>query len=253
MKSIQYLLIITLLSACTWSEPDGPGSNIDYFPSAYILGFCPIEIQRCDFQYRTFDFGGSSSKKWCIYVRSVDSQWKNFDIPQFLPGGKHVKQPEVYWNKLREIGDTAYNEKRRIFDRQYGILAGDYEGYVIDGEIECIDVYCNYHVDSQHPAGTSLADMVKIIWSDPYWIVKNGYKSYSGEDAYYGYKGFPHANRVQRLEEFNKSTHLYMGHLFYIVPEEFQFDEGKQYTVILRLSDGKQVEIKPNVFHKPNE
>ncbi len=96
--------------------------------------------------------------------------------------------------------------------------------------------------DSQHPAGTSLADMVKIIWSDPYWIVKNGYKSYSGEDAYYGYKGFPHANRVQRLEEFNKSTHLYMGHLFYIVPEEFQFDEGKQYTVILRLSDGKQVE-----------
>ena len=107
--------------------------------------------------------------------------------------------------------------------------------------------------DSQHPAGTSLADMVKIIWSDPYWIVKNGYKSYSGEDAYYGYKGFPHANRVQRLEEFNKSTHLYMGHLFYIVPEEFQFDEGKQYTVILRLSDGKQVEIKSNVFHKPNE
>jgi hypothetical protein len=65
--------------------------------------------------------------------------------------------------------DISYNKKRDF------IAVPDW-GLIYKGDIVSIDVVSNADFDAQHPAGSSLNDIVRVISVSPYPYIVSGYK-----------------------------------------------------------------------------
>ena len=254
MKSIQYLLIITLLSACTTTDPEGKGESGPYtYPPAYILGFCPVENLICNATHKKFEINESKKKIGFITFTNTPTTlniecrfFLTDDNYQYRYPGNPDNQPIPYWNKIKEMGDTLFDKYQRMFERNYGIDYGPFDGLVVNGTITAIDITCNQDIDNRHPAGSSLSDIISIVYSDHYWVTLNGYVSYKGKDAYNvtDKNQFPNALRIQRLSEFNLTPHPYIGCHYQLYADNLQFSEDCVFTIYVNTAEGKQVQVE---------
>jgi|GEM_PF-6927952 len=79
---------------------------------------------------------------------------------------------DYYYELTEKIGDTSYNAK-------YGDTR-----YANADTLRYINVTCDKAIDSNHPAGSSLNDILSLYFMDICAYVKNGYMPVTGPDYY---------------------------------------------------------------------
>ncbi len=89
---------------------------------------------------------------------------------------------EKYEELCIKNGDTSYNKEDRLRP-EWDNTSGKYTSYVYVQNFVAIDVVSNRDFDENHPAGTSLADIVKYSCHSYWGFVSGGYKDF--DSTYY--------------------------------------------------------------------
>ncbi|NDV70365.1 hypothetical protein [Dysgonomonas sp. 25] len=150
MKTIYNILLFACLilafSSChsTEDEPISGAFYSENFVQAYIIP------DRMEISVR--DYGHLQS---FIYVKFYGTEIDNMS-------DAHEEQFSLYSQKY---GDTHYNQKLVPFTN-----------WAMGEDIQTIDIRCDKDIDSEHPTGTSLNDVIKLFAASPYRFIQNDYK-----------------------------------------------------------------------------
>ena len=247
----KYLCLSLLMMFLSCDSDNGTIEIPDYptdIPPAYITGFCPLQIGEmlavqnssfsktkeyfCSNHYHDNNFDPNILN---IFVEMANPEWQN----QYVASTPVKDQPSDYWGKVTALGDGKFFGFYLTYSRFYPNITG----FVIDGEVVNVYVTCNRDIDSKHPAGSSLEDILSILYSDPYWVVQNKYRTYKGADACTNdpTTSFPYALRQQPLRVFNQSSHPYIGSVFHLLADNLTFnnDVSYEFTVTITTKDGQ--------------
>jgi hypothetical protein len=259
MKKILFIFFIILLSMvivrCDINERLGPGLP-PMNPKSYIQGFYelnemrvfPMSGYRVNKENNTINLGEWRFEAPKVYEISdgigisvtIRSEEIGKGLISWEKGGSYT---DYYYELVEKIGDTSYNSRLMSGLSSRGIIS-------IADTLQAVTITCNRQIDENHPAGSSLNDIFSVYFEDPYAIVKNGYKSLTGEN-YYSLEGlpdkFPHSLFGARLSSVDFTTKLYMGIEWGLVLETAPQNTGEYiFTVSITNKAGKTIEKTAN-------
>lgn len=175
MKRYKFLLVALLcfLCGCGWMPP-WEYYNAESFIAYYLAGDIQVGFQRNN------------------YIRNnyINLYWATFDTNEYSYKSRG-KEKEIYEELCVKHNDTGYN-KREADPKE--LETGDFTYRMVYWkDFVAIDVISDRDFDTEHPAGSSLGDVV-MYWGFSYWeYVKSGYTFiYEGE-----YFPLPHSNPIE--------------------------------------------------------
>ena len=178
----------------------------------------------------------------------------NFDLKESrVDDSNYTLRITFTGEELREASDLTSD---KFYEVANNFGDGSYTGYVLPWEnqavteaIASIDVVCDKDFNEQHPAGSSLGNIMMLGASSPYEFIRAGYQKVTIEDSDYpkyweqmalndgvGYK--PVKLLVSSVNEEN-SQMLYPYCYLYFEEEPAQSGEYV-FTVTIRTSEGKE-------------
>jgi hypothetical protein len=189
-----------------------------YFDS-YITVFTPadsissIDVGRggyIDWNKRTLEFNSSIMSPGFFMDIFISS--KTTYSPYYYEVPNYKLSRDKFNEYITLLGDTSFHKAHR----RYGMLDGD-GAIVISDTLKSVSITCDKTIDKDHPANSELRGMFKVFYDDFYYIVKNGYKSYTGPDAFtcpdrYMDKHFPYAFRCEDLSSVDFPNRPFFSH-----------------------------------------
>lgn len=137
-----------------------------------------------------------------------------------------------YWNYVEKIGDTGYNSTVR-----WGVLS-DYPLAITD-TLQSIKITCDKEFNPSSPAGSDLSGLFSVYFESPYRTVKNGYKSYEGDNTVNVTDipaDYPHTMIGGRLKGFNFIDYPFIAPMWFCALE-FAPDKTASYTFTVTVDN----------------
>ena len=252
-----YLVLLSVgIAGCEGNEAPGPYGRPPVNEKSYIQGF---------FELNDLHVGPISGFKVNKDNNSITLD-TSFDAPRvydisnnvglsILIGSEGIGKGLINWQKGRDsyfdyynelvekIGDTSYNSKLMYGFSSNGIVA-------VADTLQSVNITCNKQIDEKHPAGSSLNDLFSVYFEDPYAVIKNGYKSLTGEN-YYSLEGiipeilkdFPYSIFGAKLSSVDLTTKPYMGIAWRVLLDTAPETTGEYtFTVSITNKQGKTIE-----------
>jgi hypothetical protein len=255
---ISYLALLSLVIAGCGRDNEAPGP---YGPpvneKSYIQGFFELN------DLHVFPMSGFKANKENNSIKFAEDA--GFDAPRvyeisnnvgisILIGSQGIGKGLIDWKKggdsyvdyynelVEKIGDTSYNSKLMYGFSSNGIVA-------VADTLQSVNITCNKQIDERHPAGSSLNDLFSVYFEDPYAVIKNGYKSLTGEN-YYSLEGipeilkdFPYSIFGAKLSSVDLTTKPHIGTYWTLVLETAPETTGEYtFTVSITNKQGKTIE-----------
>jgi hypothetical protein len=250
-----YLVLLSVgIAGCEGNEAPGPYGRPPVNEKSYIQGF---------FELNDLHVGPISGFKVNKDNNSITLD-TSFDAPRvydisdhvglsILIGSEGIGKGLINWQKGRDsyfdyynelvekIGDTSYNSNLMYSLSNIIIAVAD--------TLQFVNITCNKQIDERHPAGSSLNNLFSVYFEDPYAVIKNGYKSLTGEN-YYSLEGipeilkdFPYSIFGAKLSSVDLTTKPYMGIAWRVLLDTAPETTGEYtFTVSITNKQGKTIE-----------
>ena len=157
---------------------------------------------------------------------------------------------EELWHAYDLTSDEFYEIAHSFGD-------GSYTGYILPGSnqaiteaIASIDVVCDKDFNEQHPAGSSLGDIIMFCATSPYEFIQGGYKDEdmvknSDYPDYWKYmlmnQGIGYKPIELLVNSVNEENSIMLYPYCYLYFEEEPAQSGEYiFTVTIRTSEGKE-------------
>lgn len=256
-KLLCILVLLLMLNACG-DERVGPDSQPPYNDS-YIQGFVPVSNisvstgvgLKIDFENKITLFKESYhlEKKDYYPVSDGIQMWiegvyseKDAFFSRGLAYSTHAYVKYTEYTDL--LGDNGFKEKRRY----YGVLCEQIASVAIIDTLESIKVTCDKDFSDALPTGSNISGLFTVFYDNPYLVVKNGYRNYTGEDAFrddYMVQGFPYAFIGNKLSSVDFTKKPFIGNIWLLYLNEAP-DKTDTYTFTVEVTktDGTVLEAK---------
>ena len=185
MKKILVLFAGLFLFAVTGCETVINGSDPNYKEKSYIQSFSELNNISVGF-IKGFEVD-KTQKTVCFLGAGFDHP-----MPYEITDGIGIvidisDNPEIWIGSITKWGDRAsyYNELvEKIGDTHFDTVAYIFQSVALADTLKTINITCNKDIDSNHPAGSSLNDIFSIYFDDICAVIKNGYKTLTGQSYY---------------------------------------------------------------------
>lgn len=169
----------------------------------------------------------------CLYIKSVQSRTEGF-YPKWVTGSSSSDLNLKYQEYLDLIGDKGFDKKYR----NYGVLCSPCLSVAIIDTLQSVAVTCDKDFTENLPAGSNLNELFTIFYDDPYAVVKNGYRNYTGEDAFrddYMVQDFPYAFIGNKLSAVDFTKKPFIGDTWILYLNEAP-DKTDTYTFSVKIT-----------------
>ncbi len=140
-------------------------------------------------------------------------------------------------------GDTSFNREHRLKPGWADPSQHDYYSYVFSKNFVAIDVVSNRDFDEDHPAGTSLADIVKYSCHSYWGFVSGGYKDFKSTYVLSGY--------LNEMPEEGLRLVTTLGIVLQFPPIPPTAEGVHTLTVTLTTDEGEIITVKTKRVWKP--
>ncbi len=174
MKRILLVLITVLpmmgiLLSCDEHQNENVNGACFYYDyTAYVYSYTPAETMKLRPTIQIFEpereIGeGLTSHHGFQVLFVTNDNWYDVDVTR-------DSNPTLYDSLCRKHNDLSYN-------RRIGHSSPNFPHNYLAFDLVAIHVTSSADFDAQHPAGTSLNDIVQFIAYTPYSFIQNGYPS----------------------------------------------------------------------------
>ncbi|MDR2955742.1 MAG: DUF5034 domain-containing protein [Prevotella sp.] len=251
---IVFLVIFTIIiTGCDpgWDPPYEKELNNSYIQSfrrvdtVFIWEMMGVKI---DYQKKTIN-----RTSFSIYT-----QWKpdtTFSVFEGITLSIHQGNRYISYGDNDEVEAKYYEYISLLGDSTFtlnNVSSGMAPPAAIIDTLSSISIFCNEDFSEDFPAGSDISSLFYVFFENPYWVVTNGYKSYSGDHSYTSSsikEGFPYAIEGWELNSIDFTTKPFIGATW-----DCQLTQAPDVTGIYSFdvevtkTDGKKIRVTSRPF-----
>ena len=142
-----------------------------------VIIISALVICSCHKDHDKYDFAETSSAR--SFIQQYDSideiEFRQLETRRISVNIKHSKMGGLWNTRIYDSLCKKHNDLS--FYGKINVGKTSHVGYTAIGtDFQKIEISCNKDYNSEHPAGTLLNDIVRLISGTPYPYIKSGYK-----------------------------------------------------------------------------
>lgn len=169
------VVLLALLSGCGKNSDEIPVPSDDGEDDSFVIGSCGFTVDLPHYLLRFFVPEKYSVRRVIDETRLIVVEFSDYGTEEVMYDYRHAQKPEEYAEKAgvyeslcSRYKDTAYPKVHHLLPYWCG------RNYPVNN-IVSIAVVSDADYDSDHPAGSSLADICEVLTASPRDFIASGY------------------------------------------------------------------------------